>query len=64
MQTFFQYNMNITETAQALFVHRNTLMYRLKRIKEKTDYDPQLFADAVTLQIAIWIAAHLEEEKM
>ncbi|MCM3714523.1 helix-turn-helix domain-containing protein [Alkalihalobacillus oceani] len=64
LQTFFQYNMNITETAQALFVHRNTLMYRLKRIKEKTDYDPQLFADAVTLQIAIWIAAHLEEEKM
>lgn len=55
LQTFFDCNLSITETANQLYVHRNTLIYRLKKIKEKTGLDPQLFTDAVKLQIAIWI---------
>ncbi|SFL94262.1 carbohydrate diacid regulator [Paenibacillus sp. 1_12] len=55
LQVFFDCNLNIQEAAQALFVHRNTLIYRLKRIKELTGYDPQSFQDATALQMAIWI---------
>jgi carbohydrate diacid regulator len=55
LQVFFDCNLNIQEAAQALFVHRNTLIYRLKRIKELTGYDPQNFQDATALQMAIWI---------
>jgi carbohydrate diacid regulator len=58
LQVFFNCNLNIQEAAQALFVHRNTLIYRLKRIKELTGYDPQCFKDAAALQIAIWIYEH------
>ncbi|NHN32042.1 CdaR family transcriptional regulator [Paenibacillus agricola] len=58
LQTFFNCDLNIQEAAQALFVHRNTLIYRLKRIKELTGYDPQSFKDAAALQIAIWIYEH------
>lgn len=55
LQAFFESDLNITETAKALYIHRNTLIYRLKRIKEETGYDPQLFKDAVPLQLAIWM---------
>jgi sugar diacid utilization regulator len=55
LEAFFACNFHIAETAQALFVHRNTLIYRLGQIKEKTGYDPQRFQDALVLQLAIWI---------
>ncbi|MEX2415185.1 MAG: sugar diacid recognition domain-containing protein [Paenibacillaceae bacterium] len=55
LQAFFDCNMNIQETANALFLHKNTIVYRLKRVKEITGYDPQIFRDALALQIAIWI---------
>jgi carbohydrate diacid regulator len=55
LKAFFACNLNIQEAAQVLFVHRNTLIYRLKRIKELTGYDPQRFEDAAALQMAIWI---------
>ncbi|WP_240375933.1 CdaR family transcriptional regulator [Bacillus piscicola] len=52
---FFSCNFNIQQTADALFIHRNTLLYRLNKIKEETGYDPKNFHDALTLQLAIWI---------
>lgn len=55
LQTFFDFNLSITETAKHLFVHRNTLIYRIKKVKEVTGLDPQNFTDAVKLQIAIWV---------
>lgn len=55
LQTFFECNLNIAKSAQALFIHRNTLIYRLKKIKEETGYDPQIFKDAVPLQLATWM---------
>lgn len=58
LQTFFDCNLNITETADLLYLHRNTLIYRLKKVKEQTGLDPQIFTDALTLQVAIWIFAN------
>jgi carbohydrate diacid regulator len=58
LQAFFDFNLNITETANQLFVHRNTLIYRLKRVKEQTGYDPQIFSEAITLQLAIWAVSN------
>jgi carbohydrate diacid regulator len=55
LNTFFACNLNITETAKSLSVHRNTLIYRLKKIKDDTGYDPQIFKDSVPLQIAVWM---------
>lgn len=54
-EAFFANNLSITETAKALFIHRNTLLYRLAKIKELTGYDPQQFKEAVSLQLAVWI---------
>lgn len=62
LQAFFKYNLNIAETSNKLFVHRNTLIYRLKKIKEETGYDPQVFNDSVPLQLAIWIYVNKHSE--
>lgn len=55
LQVFFNCNTCVQDTAQALFVHKNTLIYRLKRIKDFTGFDPQVFSGASALQMAIWI---------
>ena len=53
LQAFFENNLNITDTAKAIYVHRNTLLYRLERIKQFTDLDPRNFDDALQLYIAL-----------
>ncbi|MCJ8008449.1 CdaR family transcriptional regulator [Lederbergia wuyishanensis] len=55
LQAFFDCNFNIKETAEKLFIHRNTLIYRLNKIKEESGYDPQNFKDAFALQMGIWL---------
>ncbi|MBO8164145.1 MAG: helix-turn-helix domain-containing protein [Brevibacillus sp.] len=55
LNVFFACNRNIGEAAKKLDVHRNTLIYRLKKINEETGYDPQRFQDAVSLQLAVWM---------
>lgn len=55
LRMFFAHNMNIPKAAEELAIHKNTLHYRLRRIKETTGYDPQAFQDAATLQMAVWI---------
>lgn len=55
LKAFFACNLNITETAKMLFIHRNTLIYRLRKIQEDTGYDPHVFNKAVPLQLAVWI---------
>jgi carbohydrate diacid regulator len=56
LQAFFDNNLNIQQTADDLFIHRNTLTYRLTKIQEETGYDPKHFKDALTLQLALWTA--------
>ncbi|MBS4214498.1 MULTISPECIES: CdaR family transcriptional regulator [Neobacillus] len=60
LEAFFDHNLNIQNTADALFIHRNTLIYRLNKIKEETGYDPKDFRDALTLQLAIWATNKIE----
>ncbi|MBM7554473.1 CdaR family transcriptional regulator [Thalassobacillus pellis] len=62
LEAFFSANLNIQKTAEALFVHRNTLIYRLQRIMEKTGYNPKNFQDALTLRIALWLIEKLKND--
>lgn len=55
LQMFFACNLNVRKTADALYVHKNTVIYRLAKIKEQTGYDPRNFQDALILQTALWI---------
>lgn len=55
LQQYFLSNLNIGECAKRMFIHRNSLIYRIKKIKEITGYNPQDLNDVITLQLAIWI---------
>lgn len=57
--TFFDNNLNISETARQLFVHRNTLVYRLEKIQKKTGLDVRVFEDAMIFKIAMMVENHL-----
>lgn len=57
--SFFENNLNISETARQLYVHRNTLMYRLEKIQKKTGLDVRVFEDAMTFKLAIMVSNHL-----
>lgn len=50
---FYENNLNISETARQLYVHRNTLVYRLGKIKKRTGLDIRAFDDAMTFKVAI-----------
>ncbi len=56
---FFENNLNISETARQLYVHRNTLMYRLEKIQKKTGLDVRVFEDAMTFKVAILVSNHI-----
>ncbi|MEC5423033.1 sugar diacid recognition domain-containing protein [Virgibacillus sp. C22-A2] len=51
IDTYLEMNFSIKETAKILHIHRNTLLYRLEQVKEKTGLDPRLFHDAFLLKI-------------
>lgn len=53
LEMFFHSNQSLDETSNKLFIHKNTLQYRLKRVKEQTGYDPRKFMDAILLYIAL-----------
>ena len=57
---FFDNNLNISETARKLFIHRNTLVYRLEKIQRKTGLDVRVFEDALTFKIAVMVEKHLK----
>ena len=52
---FFENNLNVSETARKLFVHRNTLVYRLEKIKKITGLDLREFDDAITFKVALMV---------
>ena len=57
---FFENNLNVSETARQLFVHRNTLVYRLEKLQKTTGLDIRIFEDALTFQIALMVARYME----
>lgn len=57
---FFDNNLNISETARQLYVHRNTLVYRLEKLQKQTGLDIRVFDDALTFKIAIMVAGYMK----
>lgn len=58
LEAFFESSMNITDTAKKLDVHRNSVIYRLNKIKEVTGLDPSYFRDLVQLYLAFLSRQH------
>ena len=63
IQKFFDNNLNISETARQLYVHRNTLVYRLERLEKLLGLDIRKFEDAMTFKIALMVMSHMESQK-
>lgn len=59
IQRFFENNLNVSETSRKLFVHRNTLVYRLEKIKKITGLDLREFEDAIVFKIALMVKKYL-----
>lgn len=60
IQKFFENNLNVSETSRKLFVHRNTLVYRLEKIKKLTGLDLREFDDAIVFKVALMVNKYLE----
>ena len=56
---FFENNLNVSETSRKLFVHRNTLVYRLEKIKKLTGLDLRLFDHAIVFKVALMVRKYL-----
>jgi carbohydrate diacid regulator len=56
---FFENNLNVSETSRKLFVHRNTLVYRLEKIKKLTGLDVREFDDAIIFKVALMVKKYL-----
>ena len=59
IQRFFENNLNVSETSRKLFVHRNTLVYRLEKIKKLTGLDLREFDDAIIFKVALMVKKYL-----
>ena len=59
IQRFFENNLNVSETSRKLFVHRNTLVYRLEKIKRLTGLDLREFDDAIVFKVALMVKKYL-----
>ena len=59
IQRFFENNLNVSETSRKLFVHRNTLVYRLEKIKKLTGLDLREFDHAIVFKIALMVKRYL-----
>lgn len=59
IQKFFENNLNVSETSRKLFVHRNTLVYRLEKIKKLTGLELREFDDAIIFKVALMVKKYL-----
>ena len=57
---FFENNLNVSETSRQLFVHRNTLVYRIEKIQKGTGLDLRSFDDALTFKIALMVVNYMK----
>lgn len=62
IQKFFENNLNVSETSRKLFVHRNTLVYRLDKIKKLTGLDLREFDDAIIFKVAMMVNKYLTSD--
>lgn len=56
---FFENNLNVSETSRQLFVHRNTLVYRIEKLQKRTGLDIRTFDDALTFKIALMVVNYM-----
>lgn len=56
---FFQNSLNISETSRQLYIHRNTLVYRLDKLLKTTGLDIRVFDDAITFKMALMVAKYM-----
>ena len=59
IQCFFENNLNVSETSRKLFVHRNTLVYRLEKVRKLTGLDLREFEHAITFKVALMVRKYL-----
>ena len=52
-------NLNVSETSRQLYVHRNTLVYRLEKLEKSTGLDIRKFDDALTFKIAMMVVSYM-----
>lgn len=57
---FFENNLNVSETSRQLYVHRNTLVYRLEKLQKSTGLDIRVFDDALTFKIAMMVVSYMK----
>lgn len=60
VQKFFDNNLNVSETSRQLFVHRNTLVYRIEKLHQATGLDIRTFEDALTFKIAMMVVNYMK----
>ena len=63
IKMFFENNLNVSETSRQLFIHRNTLVYRIEKLEKITGLDLRNFDDAVTFRIALMVENYLKYMK-
>lgn len=56
---FFENSLNVSETSRQLFIHRNTLVYRLDKLQKTTGLDLRVFEDAITFKIAMMVVKYM-----
>lgn len=57
---FFENNLNVSETSRQLYIHRNTLVYRLDKLQKSTGLDLRVFEDAITFKIALMVVRYMK----
>lgn len=60
LEKFFDNNLNVSETSRQLFLHRNTLVYRIEKLQKVTGLDVRNFDDAMTLKIALMVVNYID----
>ena len=57
---FFENSLNVSETSRQLYIHRNTLVYRLEKLQKSTGLDVRVFEDALTFRIALMVSNYMK----
>ena len=57
---FFENSLNVSETSRQLYIHRNTLVYRLDKLQKSTGLDLRIFEDAITFKIALMVVNYMK----
>ena len=57
---FFENSLNVSETSRQLYIHRNTLVYRLDKLQKSTGLDLRVFEDAITFRIALMVVKYMK----